>query len=67
MIKMKTKQLVSIGEAALQLGVCIDTLRVWDKMGLLRAIKTLGNHRRYKQLDIDMLLLDRSAINLREG
>lgn len=50
-----SKQIVSIGSAADQLGVCIDTLREWDKSGVLVPIKTMGNHRRYRQCDIDKM------------
>lgn len=49
------KQLVSISKAADQLGVCIDTLREWDKAGTLVPVKTAGQHRRYKQTDIDKM------------
>ena len=39
---------LSIGEAALFLGVSISTLRRWDNQGLfLPCIKTCGGHRRY--------------------
>ena len=50
-----SKQLVSIGKAADELGVCIDTLREWDKSGYLTPVKTKGNHRRYRLSDIDNL------------
>jgi predicted site-specific integrase-resolvase len=50
-----SKQLVSISNAADQLGVCIDTLREWDKSGQLVPVKTAGMHRRYKQTDIDKM------------
>ena len=32
--------------------VSIQTLRLWDESGKLSAIRTVGNHRRYKQSDI---------------
>lgn len=39
---------LSIGQAALMIGVCITTLRNWEKSGMfLPAFRTLGNHRRY--------------------
>jgi len=46
---------VSISRAADELGVCIDTLREWDKAGTLVSIKTAGNHRRYRISDIDKM------------
>ena len=41
------KRLVSIGEAALALGVSITTLRRWEASGRLVAEHTAGGHRRY--------------------
>ena len=41
--------MVSIGEAALLIGVCPATLRRWEREGLLVPdMKTRGGHRRYK-------------------
>lgn len=42
-----SKKMVSIGKAADMLGVCLDTLREWDKEGKIVPVKTPGNHRRY--------------------
>lgn len=43
------KKLLSIGEAARALGVSIQTLRNWDKKGLLKPDEwTRGGERRYK-------------------
>lgn len=50
------KKLISIGEAAGILGVCLDTLREWEKEGKITSIKTLGNHRRYRREDIDSIV-----------
>jgi excisionase family DNA binding protein len=47
--------LITVSEAAKQLGVSIYALRVWDKNGKLVAIRTVGNHRRYRQSDITEL------------
>jgi len=50
-------KLVSIGNAARQLGISIDTLRRWDKKGKLVAIRVTKTGRRYyKQSDLDFLL-----------
>lgn len=44
---------VSIGEAAMILGVSVVTLRRWDRSGLLKPVfRTFGNHRRYSLGDI---------------
>jgi len=50
-----SKQLISIGKAADELGVCINTLRDWDKSGQLVPVKTKGSHRRYRVCDIERL------------
>ena len=40
--------LLSISQAAAMLGVCINTLRNWDKLGYLKPVyRTEGGHRRY--------------------
>lgn len=46
----------SISEAAKILGVSIPTLRRWDKSGKFPSLRTLGGHRRYPQIYIDMYL-----------
>ena len=45
--------LVPIGEAAKRLGVCVATLRIWDRQGRLKPTRTLGGHRRYAVADLD--------------
>jgi excisionase family DNA binding protein len=47
---------ISIGEAAIILGVSVITLRRWDHSGKLKSIfRTFGNHRRYNLNDITKL------------
>lgn len=47
---------ISIGEAALILGLSVITLRRWDKLGLLKPIfRTFGNHRRYNLDEVTKL------------
>ena len=46
------EQLVTVSEAAKQLGVTKKTLQNWDRSGKLVALRTVGNHRRYRQSDI---------------
>jgi excisionase family DNA binding protein len=46
------ERLVGLAEAAAMLGVCTETLRHWDNEGKLRAVKTVGGHRRYRLSDI---------------
>lgn len=38
---------VSIGQAAKELGVSIDTLRRWERQGKITASRTASGHRRY--------------------
>jgi len=47
------KQLVSISKASDMLGVCIETLRIWEDQGKISPIYTPGGHRRYKVSDIE--------------
>ncbi len=50
-------KLISIGQAAMQLGVSIDTLRRWDETGKLKAIrKSPGGIRYYSENDIYLLI-----------
>ncbi len=50
-------KLLSIGETAQLLGVSIDTLREWDKNGVLPSFRpTPSGHRYYKREDIENFL-----------
>lgn len=44
---------VTIGEAAKEVGVTVETLRAWEKAGKIKSERTRGNHRRY---DIEEIL-----------
>jgi predicted site-specific integrase-resolvase len=56
---------ISIGEAAVILGLSVVTLRRWDRYGLLKPIfRTFGNHRRYN-LD-DILKLFKKDFNIKK-
>lgn len=48
-------ELLSITQAAQRLGVGVDTLRTWERNGKLRAIRTVGGHRRFDAQDVDKL------------
>jgi len=50
-----SKRLIGIKEAAVRLGVSISTLRHWDKIGRLPALRTPGGHRRYRLCDLERL------------
>lgn len=49
------RDLLPIGEAAILLGVSVDTMRRYDKLGKLTAIRTLGGQRRFRRSDIEAL------------
>ncbi|MBY9008204.1 MAG: recombinase family protein [Candidatus Lokiarchaeota archaeon] len=46
----------SIGITATLLGVCIKTLRRWDKKNLITCFRTLGGHRRFPHQEIERIL-----------
>lgn len=45
--------LISINKAAKMLGVAQGTLRNWDRTGMLKSVKTIGGHRRYRLSDLE--------------
>jgi putative resolvase len=48
---------VSIGAAALMLGICANTLRAWHSSGfLVPAYRTKGGHRRYDAAEVSRML-----------
>ena len=49
-------KLLSLKETEKLLNVSKSTLQRWDNSGKLKAIRTEGGHRRYKQSDIDEIL-----------
>lgn len=59
---MDKQDLISIGEAAIILGVSIDTLRRWDRNGRLLAEKSAGGHRLYSKTKIDLFASDLFAL-----
>lgn len=53
------ESLLNIGQAAVILGVSIDTLRRWDENGKLTAIrKEGGTHRYYREKDLEIFSSD---------
>lgn len=56
-------ELLTVGQAARLLGIHIDTLRRWDKEGVLKAVRLENSGwRRYRKSEI-MTFLDSSAAN----
>ena len=57
------KTIYSIGEAADFLGVHVDTVRNWEKRGVLQSIKTPGGHRRYAKSTLDNIKKGKSYMD----
>jgi molybdopterin-binding protein len=49
------KATYSVSEAALELGVSVDTLRRWDRAGRIRTERDAGNRRRVPLSEIERL------------
>jgi len=49
-------KLLSLNETAKLLNVHKNTLRVWDEKGTLKAIRTKGGHRRYREDDVNIVM-----------
>ena len=61
-LSMKNK-LISIGKAAKEIGVSIDTLRRWDTAGRLKSTRSgIKGHRYYLKEDIEEFLQDAIAL-----
>ena len=56
-------ELLNIAQAAKYLNVSIDTLRLWDKNGKLKPLKTPGGHRRYDTDSLDEFLGKTNVVN----
>ncbi|MFV2014852.1 MAG: helix-turn-helix domain-containing protein, partial [Candidatus Heimdallarchaeota archaeon] len=46
----------SVSQAAFLLGVCIATIRRWDRNSLIKCIRTPGNHRRIHVSEINRII-----------
>lgn len=54
-------ELISPKQASDLLGVRPNTLRTWEELGKIKAVKTLGGHRRYKIAEIQLLIKDNES------
>jgi MerR family transcriptional regulator/heat shock protein HspR len=52
-----------IGTVAKKLGISVETIRLYERRGLILATKTEGNQRLFSQSDIERLQCIRGAIN----
>jgi len=60
---MAEKQTLKIGEAAQLLGISASMIRAWEKLGLIRPVRTDSAYRLYTQEDVRIL---RRAVYLRK-
>lgn len=49
----EAEDLLPIGEAARLLGVSVETVRRWDRDGLINSTRTLGGQRRFSRSEIE--------------
>ncbi len=52
---MATKRLLSVRETARLLGVHENTIRNWDRAGLIRAVRLPSGFRRFQREEVDRL------------
>ena len=53
--------LMPIGDAARELGVSVETVRRWDRQGLIQSSRTLGGQRRYARAEIERVKAEAAA------
>jgi DNA (cytosine-5)-methyltransferase 1 len=53
---MKSNELVPISQASELLGVSIDTIRRWEKKGLVKGLRSSNGHRIFDQVELARLL-----------
>jgi len=58
----KSRDLLSIGEAAEFIGVSINTLRAWDSRGKLKALRSPGGHRYYSKEQLEGFMSDIESV-----
>jgi molybdopterin-binding protein len=54
--RANAKELLHLGDAALQLGISFPTIKQWIYKKKIRSIRTSGGHHRIPQSEIDRLL-----------
>lgn len=47
-----SEKLLSVGKAAKLLGVSTETIREWADSGTLKTYRSVGNHRRFSEVEI---------------
>ncbi len=59
----KSQQTYSIGEAAEMLKISVETIRLYERRGLLLTVKTGNSQRVFSESDIERIRCIRTAIN----
>ena len=49
-------ELLTVGEAATTAGVHVDTIKRWEKAGLITSLRTPVGHRRFRRSDVEALM-----------
>lgn len=49
-------ELLTVGETAAIAGVHVDTIKRWEKAGLISSLRTPAGHRRFRRPDVEKLL-----------
>lgn len=57
----------SIGTAAELLGVCVKTLRRWDRKGSITCYRTVGGHRRFPRSELQRILNPETRTRRHDG
>ena len=50
------KHYLTIGEASVRLGVCLTTLRRWNRDGKIHCYRTPGGHRRFALIEVERII-----------
>lgn len=56
------ERLYTVKEAAKIVGVTPKTLRVWEKEGKIKSLKTIGGHRRYTNAILDDCIIEKPSL-----
>ena len=58
---VQVAELLTSGDAARVAGVSVDTIRVWDRNGVLHARRTAGGVRLFEREDVERVVSERQA------
>ncbi|MFX0095868.1 MAG: helix-turn-helix domain-containing protein [Candidatus Hodarchaeota archaeon] len=50
------KHYLAMGEASVRLGVCVTTVRRWERKGKIHCYRTPGGHRRFAIVEIERII-----------